>query len=287
MSDPTQDRKEQIMSTGTKELQKLITHYCEVVGDQVTKLQTLLQSRLISTAKPEDVARNLHAEVHRMCGAAHCMGFRDFGNQLSKIERKLKKALPRPRRQIMETLDDLEDRFSELTDALDELQPDNSRVLQIMAENAPAKSETPADEIARQKLATRRILIADDDPFVREVLVSNLTEFGISNLRTVASGLEVLGAVADFQPDIIVTDWQMEPISGFELLQFIRSGSASVPAATPIIFFTGEQDRSMMQMALTNGADRFLRKPVSPDILLKSLIHIVHNGPVWRGEKSA
>lgn len=275
------------MSTGSQGLQKLIAHYCDVVGDQIAKLQTLLQSRLLSTAKPEDVARNLHAEVHRMCGAAHCMGFREFGNQLSRIERKLKKTLSRSPRQIMETLDDLEDRFSELSVALDDLSPENSRVLQIMAETTPERTVLPDDDIALQKLATRRILIADDDPFVREVLVSNLQEFGITNIRTVASGLEVLSAVADFEPDIIVTDWQMEPISGFELLQFIRSGTASVPSSTPIIFFTGEQDRSFMQMALTHGADRFLRKPVSPEILLKSLTHIVRNGPVWDNKKSA
>ena len=42
-----------------------------------------------------------------------------------------------------------------------------------------------------------------------------------------------------------------------------------------------------MQMALTHGADRFLRKPVSPEILLKSLTHIVRNGPVWDNKKSA
>ncbi len=255
----------------------LIQDYCNKVGEQVGSVQTLLTYRHISSAHPRDVLANIHSEVHRMSGAAHCMGFRDLGNRLSRLERKLKKVLHRPVPEIEPVLQDAEERLVQINSVLPDITPENSRVLQLLnpTEEGEGASGSLNDEAVKVMLSGLRILIADDDPFVRALLETTLKDMSVGETKSVTSGLEVLGAIQAFKPDIVMTDWQMEPMSGFELLRCIRSGETPVAADTPIIFFTGEEDRSYMQSALSYGADRFLRKPVSPDILQKSLVHIV------------
>ncbi|MAT34525.1 MAG: hypothetical protein CMK06_05215 [Ponticaulis sp.] len=262
-------------------LEIIITRYCESIANQLRVLHDLLKYRHSTQTPPRDVATNLHSEAHRMSGAAHCMGFRELGNRLARIERKLKKTLSKRQSDIEETLKDIEFRLGEVFELLKDIRPENSRVLQLLqtARNSRDENSTAAPTFSEAaQLLHLRMLVADDDVFVRDLLTPTLESMGIRKIHAVASGLEVLHAINEFRPDIIVTDWKMDPISGFELLQCIRSGASPIRFDTPLIFFTGEEDRSFQQMALSNGADRFLRKPVSPDILRSSIINILNGG---------
>ena len=262
-------------------LERVVENYCNAVSEEVRNLHDLLKYRRATRAHPKDVARRLHADTHRMSGAAHCMGFRDFGNRLSRMEKKLEKALHKNPAEIEIILESLEERVAVLFSLLPHIHAGNSRVLQILEENrSESESDTnKATPDATKALSGLRILLADDDPHICALMASTLESMGVGETHSVKSGLEVLRAIDEFRPDMIVTDWQMEPISGFELLQCIRSGETPIRKDTPIIFFTGEEDRSFMQMALSNGADRFLRKPVSPEILEASILHILERRP--------
>ena len=271
----------EIMIQDAGPLERVVENYCNAVSEEVRNLHDLLKYRRATRAHPKDVARRLHADTHRMSGAAHCMGFRELGNRLARIERKLKKTLSKRQSDIEETLKDIEFRLGEVFELLKDIRPENSRVLQLLqtARNSRDENSTAAPTFSEAaQLLHLRMLVADDDVFVRDLLTSTLESMGIRKIHAVASGLEVLHAINEFRPDIIVTDWKMDPISGFELLQCIRSGASPIRFDTPLIFFTGEEDRSFQQMALSNGADRFLRKPVSPDILRSSIINILNGG---------
>ena len=120
-----------------------------------------------------------------------------------------------------------------------------------------------------------KVILADDDKHVQAVMRATLENLGITQIETTDSGLALLNRASATQPDIIITDWEMQPVSGLELLQCVRNGASPLRKDTPMIFFTNEQDHQAMQSALLNGADRFLKKPVSPEILRKSILHIL------------
>ena len=250
----------------------IVSRYCESIRDQFESLNTLAAYGNFSTASPDVVATNLSAELHRMAGAAHCMGFRKFGTSIAKIDKKLRKALTKNDFAISQALTEASDTLKELAPALDEITPDNSRVLQIMSED----DDSSADGVKTDdRFSELKVILADDDKHVQAVMRATLENLGITQIETTDSGLALLNRASATQPDIIITDWEMQPVSGLELLQCVRNGASPLRKDTPMIFFTNEQDHQAMQSALLNGADRFLKKPVSPEILRKSILHIL------------
>jgi two-component system response regulator RegX3 len=78
------------------------------------------------------------------------------------------------------------------------------------------------------KSPASRVLIADDEPHVRELLRDFLTGEGYE-MVAVASGSEVLETVPTFQPDVILVDMLMPGLSGRDVLEALRRTGVIVP----------------------------------------------------------
>jgi CheY-like chemotaxis protein len=74
----------------------------------------------------------------------------------------------------------------------------------------------------------RRLLIADDEPHVRELLRDFLTGQGYE-VATVATGSQALDTVPTFQPDVILVDMLMPGMSGRDVLDAVRQRGVTVP----------------------------------------------------------
>jgi CheY-like chemotaxis protein len=94
------------------------------------------------------------------------------------------------------------------------------------------------------------VLIADDEPHVREVLRDFLTSEGYV-VVTVASGADVLEATPTVQPDVIVVDMVMPGLSGTDVLNALRRTGVTVP----VILISGTP------RIVEEGFFRVLRKP--------------------------
>jgi DNA-binding response OmpR family regulator len=102
------------------------------------------------------------------------------------------------------------------------------------------------------------VLVVDDDPTVREVVVSYLRAGG-HQVREVADGEAALNEVADARPDIVVLDIMLPGIDGLEVCRRLRR-----QGTLPIVMLTalgGEADRVV---GLELGADDYVTKPFSP-----------------------
>ncbi|NCN41573.1 sigma-54-dependent Fis family transcriptional regulator [bacterium] len=100
-----------------------------------------------------------------------------------------------------------------------------------------------------------RVLIVDDDPTVRKVLVSRLERRGY-NVQTADSAEEALKINEDFQCEVLVSDLRMPGLSGFELIE-------KIPA--PAIIITGHGDKESAIKAVEAGAFSFFEKPFDLD----------------------
>ena len=259
------------------DLRATISSYCNALPDQFSLLFDLLRYGTFSSANPKDVVLNLHEEVHRMAGAAHCMGYRDLGKELHQIERKLEHSLKSRESEMKAVLDDIAFDITQSALIAGRIRPEDSRVLQIGLDPEEGYNGPPLPTAQEREamLGTKRIVYADDDRFTRDMMTTTLHSFGIRDLLCLSSGLEVLKLTHAYQPDLIIADWNMQPVNGYELMECVRQGGTSLPPDTPMIIFTSRKDRESKLTAIQNGADRLLRKPVSPGVLCGAILYVM------------
>ncbi len=108
-----------------------------------------------------------------------------------------------------------------------------------------------------------KILIIEDDPTMQEALRDNF-EFGGSTVHLAADGRAGLDSVFACQPDLILLDIMLPGINGFDLCRRIRSEGLT----TPIIMLTAKSQESDVVLGLNLGADDYVTKPFSIEVLL-------------------
>lgn len=111
----------------------------------------------------------------------------------------------------------------------------------------------------------RKILIADDEPDILEILKFNLVNEGYE-VYTAKDGDEALEKARRNQPDLIILDVMMPRKTGVEVCQLLRAQPAF--KETLIIFLTAVNDESTQIKGLETGADDYLSKPLSPKVFL-------------------
>ena len=121
-------------------------------------------------------------------------------------------------------------------------------------------------------MAARSILIADDDPLLRALLVHRLSADG-HEILTAGDGAEALVTIREQQPDLIVLDALMPVMDGFELLRRIRTGAVS---NAPVIMLTALKREEDIVGALQLGAADYLVKPFIPDELSQRVRRLLH-----------
>ena len=110
-----------------------------------------------------------------------------------------------------------------------------------------------------------RVLIADDDPALREALSEALHLDGLE-VRAVADGFEACRSAAAESFDVIISDVHM-PGNGRWLLERLRQ----VQPETPVILMTAEDESAARQEALAAGAFDYVVKPVTLPRLRRTL----------------
>lgn len=111
----------------------------------------------------------------------------------------------------------------------------------------------------------RKVLIADDEPDILEILKYNLSGEGYE-VVTAKDGDEALEKARRTQPDLVVLDVMMPKKTGVEVCQILRTQAAF--KETLIIFLTAVNDDGSQIRGLETGADDYVSKPVSPKVFL-------------------
>jgi diguanylate cyclase (GGDEF)-like protein len=114
-----------------------------------------------------------------------------------------------------------------------------------------------------------RVLIVDDSEVQAKVNAAYLKKVGIVS-RMITNPLDVLRALEEFSPDLLLLDLYMPECNGLELAQVIRQMKAFV--SLPIVYLSAETDREKQLAAIGFGGDDFLTKPIKPDHLISAVI---------------
>src|SRR4051812_13114549 len=104
----------------------------------------------------------------------------------------------------------------------------------------------------------RTILIADDDPHIRQLLVFALAKAGLDTVEA-GDGEDALRQVETHRPDLIVLDINMPRMDGIEVCRRLRAGGD-----LPILFLSSRDDEIDRVLGIELGADDYVTKPFSP-----------------------
>lgn len=114
----------------------------------------------------------------------------------------------------------------------------------------------------------RKVLIADDEPDILEILKYNLEKEGYTVL-TAKDGDEALDKAKQAQPDLIVLDMMMPKKSGMEVCELLRAQSQFKD--TLIMFLTALSDETTQLKGFDTGADDYVTKPISPTVFVSKV----------------
>lgn len=109
----------------------------------------------------------------------------------------------------------------------------------------------------------QRILVIDDDPSIRSLFKRGLGYEGFT-VDLAESGEAGLSSARDNVPDLIILDVMMPGIDGFEVLRRLRAAGDLIP----VIMLTAKDANESQIEGLDAGADDYVLKPVSFDVLL-------------------
>ena len=135
------------------------------------------------------------------------------------------------------------------------------------------------EALSEQESEPYRVLIVDDSVELATFFAYVLQDAGMET-RTVSDPFQILEALSEFNPELILLDMYMPGCSGPELAQVIRQQEVYV--STPIVFLSAETDVDKQLAAMTVGADDFLTKPIEPEHLVASVTARVARSRILR-----
>ncbi len=116
--------------------------------------------------------------------------------------------------------------------------------------------------------SVKKILIADDEPDILEIIQYNLQGEGYE-VVTAKNGNEALDQAKKYNPDLIILDIMMPGKNGIEVCNILRLQPAYND--TLIIFLSALSDEGTEVKGLETGADDYITKPISPKVLVSKV----------------
>jgi two-component system chemotaxis response regulator CheY len=109
------------------------------------------------------------------------------------------------------------------------------------------------------------ILVVDDSPIMRKMVLASLAEIGSARFEEASSGLEAIERLALVRVNLMILDLNMPDMHGLEVLKFVRNHGAY--REIPIVVLTTRGDEASSSAALSAGASSYMTKPFVPQVL--------------------
>jgi len=129
------------------------------------------------------------------------------------------------------------------------------------------------------------VLLVEDSPFIRSLLINSLKILGVGTVITKDHGgeaIEFLQLVKEnpmkagvMSIDVILSDWVMSPVDGMMLLRWVRRHKDSPDRFMPFIMISGYSELERVNQAREMGVTEFMSKPFTIKAVADKLVQII------------
>jgi two-component system, chemotaxis family, chemotaxis protein CheY len=114
-----------------------------------------------------------------------------------------------------------------------------------------------------------KVLVVDDYSTMRRIIRNLLTQIGYTEIDEAADGAEALTKLRAVHYGLVISDWNMEPMTGYDLLKQVRADEKL--KATPFIMVTAESKTDNVVAAKQAGVDNYIVKPFNAATLKQKI----------------
>ena len=119
-----------------------------------------------------------------------------------------------------------------------------------------------------------RVLIVDDYKTMLRIIRNLLRQIELTDVEEASEGAEALAKLRAGNFGLVISDWNMAPMTGFELLQQVRADERL--RATPFIMVTAESKTENVIAAKQAGVSNYIVKPFSAETLREKIEKVAH-----------
>lgn len=135
--------------------------------------------------------------------------------------------------------------------------------------------EQAAAKSLQQQIEALKVLIVDDEHYMRKVVRAMLLAIGVKTVHEAEDGTSGLEMIRRHLPDLVIVDWEMPTVDGSQFVRMVRSPKTFPHPDVPIIMLSGHGDRWRVVEAARLGAHEYLLKPVSTTALRERIAAIL------------
>jgi two-component system chemotaxis response regulator CheY len=121
--------------------------------------------------------------------------------------------------------------------------------------------------------AALKVLVVDDQNSVRQMTRIMLDQIGVRHIHEAENGVKAIDTASTQPLDLIISDYNMPEMDGMELLRAVRGHPAA--RRIPFILVTGRGDRELVVKAAQAGANNYVVKPFTADILKTKIEQVI------------
>lgn len=120
------------------------------------------------------------------------------------------------------------------------------------------------------------VLIVDDYKTMLRIIRNLLKQIDFNNVEDATDGAEALGKLRTGSFGLIISDWNMQPMTGLQLLQEVRADARL--KTTPFIMVTAESKTENVVAAKKAGVSNYIVKPFNAETLREKIEKVLGNG---------
>ena len=120
-----------------------------------------------------------------------------------------------------------------------------------------------------------RLIVVDDNPHMRAIVLAMLRGTGLSQVRQARDGGQAFAMLRQEPADVALVDFLMAPVDGVHFTREVRLSKDSPDVFLPVIMMTGHSERSRVEEARDAGVTEFMIKPLTLRTLVDRLEAVI------------
>ena len=134
-----------------------------------------------------------------------------------------------------------------------------------------------SDNNSRYVLDNVNVMVIDDNKHMTTLIGEILGALGIRKVVEVSDAAKAFKELQHFSADVIIVDWNMQPLDGLGFVRLVRNAKDSPNPYVPIIMLSGYTEYRRVTEARDAGVNEYLAKPISAKALYQRFASIIDN----------